>query len=239
MVRKPMLFSVLLGLLALRCLPVGAQEQDKHALSQVAQQWLQQQAQVLAARAPTPLRMQVQVGAPDARLRLAACAQFEPYLPAGAQAWGTLRVGVRCTDGVARWNISLPAQVQAWGNAWVVQTPIAPGAPIENADIGVAEVDWAAQSDAVLSERAQWLGQVAARALVMGQVLRRSMVRPAQVFSAGSMVRVLAQGAGFSVSTEAQALGVGVVGQSVRVRLDGGRIATGTVLDPRTVQVDM
>ncbi|MGQ0710145.1 MAG: flagellar basal body P-ring formation chaperone FlgA [Rhodoferax sp.] len=237
--RLPSLSALLFALALLIAGPAQAQEQDKRALAQAAQQWLQQQAQALAARAAAPLRMQVQVGEPDARLRLAPCAQFEPFLPAGAQAWGATRVGLRCTDGVARWSVTLPAQVQAWGNAWVVQVPIASGTPIESADIAVAEVDWAAQTDAILAERSQWIGQVAARPLVMGQALRRSMVRPAQVFAAGASVRVVAQGPGFSVATEAQALGPGVVGQSVRLRLDNGRIASGTVVDTRTVQVDM
>jgi flagella basal body P-ring formation protein FlgA len=66
-------------------------------------------------------------------------------------------------------------------------------------------------------------------------VLREGMVRPAQVFSAGAQVRVVAQGPGFEVTSLAQALSAGVVGQTARVRMDNGRIASGTVVDARTV----
>jgi flagella basal body P-ring formation protein FlgA len=65
------------------------------------------------------------------------------------------------------------------------------------------------------------------------------MVRPAQVFQAGAQVRVVAQGAGFQITSDGQALSAGVVGQAARVRMDGGRVMTGVVLDGRTVQLDI
>lgn len=219
--------------------PVQAQEADKNALALSAQSWLQTQAKAAAGRGNTPLRVKVNVGTADARLKLAPCDQVEHYFPAGAQAWGNTRVGVRCVDGVARWNITVPAQVQAWGTAWVVQNPVLAGNPIQESDLTAEEVDWAAQADAVVTERAQWAGQLAARPLNVGQTLRRSMLKPAQVLAMGSTVRVVAQGPGFAVSTEAQALSAGAVGQAVRVRLEGGRIASGTVVDSRTVRMDL
>ena len=71
------------------------------------------------------------------------------------------------------------------------------------------------------------------------QVLRQGMVRPTQVFLAGSQVRVVAEGPGFQVSGDAQALSAGVVGQVARVRMENGRIASGMVLDARTVKIDL
>ena len=91
----------------------------------------------------------------------------------------------------------------------------------------------------MLADPRQWVGQAASRALVAGQPLRQSMVRAAQVFGAGTQVRVTAQGPGFQIASSGQALTAGVMGQSVRVRLDNGRIASGTVVDARTVQMDM
>jgi flagella basal body P-ring formation protein FlgA len=65
------------------------------------------------------------------------------------------------------------------------------------------------------------------------------MVRAPQVFQAGAQVRVLAQGSGFLVTGEAQALSAGVVGQAARVRMDSGRVTSGTVLDARTVKIEL
>ena len=58
-----------------------------------------------------------------------------------------------------------------------------------------------------------------------------------QVFEAGTNVRVVAEGPGFSVTSDGQAVGAGIVGQTVRVRMDGGRFMSGTVIDSRTVRV--
>jgi len=80
---------------------------------------------------------------------------------------------------------------------------------------------------------------VATRSLSTGQTLRQGMVKPAQVFQAGTQVRVVALGDGFQASSEAQALSGGVVGQVARVRMDNGRIASGLVLDNRTVKIDL
>ena len=65
------------------------------------------------------------------------------------------------------------------------------------------------------------------------------MVKAAQAFAAGSQVRVLAQGPGFEISSDAQAITPGVIGQPVRVRMENGRIATGVVQDLRTVKLSM
>jgi flagella basal body P-ring formation protein FlgA len=65
------------------------------------------------------------------------------------------------------------------------------------------------------------------------------MVRPAQVFQAGAQVRVLAGGVGFQITADGQALSAGVVGQLTRVRMDNGRVMSGTVLDARTVKLDI
>ena len=75
--------------------------------------------------------------------------------------------------------------------------------------------------------------------LTTGQTLRQGMVKPAQVFQAGASVRVVAQGPGFQVSSDAQALSAGVVGQMARVRMENGRVSSGVVLDMRTVKIDL
>ncbi len=185
------------------------------------------------------LRMEVSVGAIDSRLRLAPCGNIEPYLPQGARLWGNSRVGLRCTDGVTRWNISIPATVKAYGQAWVVRGQVAQGAVLTPADVVAAEVDWAEDTSPVLIDHAAWQGQTATRQLNTGMVIRQGLVKPSMVFQAGAQVRVVAQGPGFEISSDAQALSAGVVGQVTRVRMDNGRITTGVVLDARTVKVDI
>lgn len=203
------------------------------------QQWLDDAVAKAQSVSASPLRMEVSVGSLDARLRLAPCTRVEPYIPVGLRLWGRTRLGLRCTDGGGRWNVFLPVTVKAFGPAWVLRDNVLAGAVLTAADAVEAEADWAAEPSPVVADPAQWAGQVASRALVAGQPLRQSMVKAAQAFAAGSQVRVLAQGPGFEISSDAQAITPGVIGQPVRVRMENGRIATGVVQDLRTVKLSM
>lgn len=207
-------------------------------LQGLARGWLRG-ALATAQSAEPGVRLEATVGSVDSRLRLAPCGNIEAYLPVGSRLWGRTRVGLRCVDGVSRWNVAVPVSVKALGNAWVVKSYVPAGNPVTEADVVEAEVDWAEESNPIMKDRALWLGQTATRVLNTGQALRQGMVKPAQVFQAGAQVRVLAQGAGFAVSSDAQALTAGVVGQLARVRLDSGRVTSGTVLDMRTVRLDL
>jgi flagella basal body P-ring formation protein FlgA len=140
---------------------------------------------------------------------------------------------------MTKWNVSVPVNVKAFGNAWVVRGQVMAGNPLTQSDAVQVEVDWAEDSNPVLADATAWLGQTAMRSLSTGQVLRSGMVRPTQVFQAGTQVRVVAEGPGFQVSSDAQALSAGVVGQTARVRMDNGRVASGTVLDARTVKIEL
>jgi len=235
------LLAVFCGLQLQLQLPAQAQttDPDYSAYQAVALAWARNAAPAAAAGNPVPLKIEVSVGAIDARLRLAPCGNVEAFLPPGARLWGRSRVGLRCIDGVSRWNVSLPLTVRAVGPAWVVRGQVMAGAALVASDVVEAEVDWAEESNPVLQDSAGWLGQIATRSLSTGQVLRQGMVRAAQVFQAGTQVRVVAEGAGFQVTADAQALSPGVVGQLARVRMENGRIATGTVLDARTVKIEL
>ena len=201
--------------------------------------WLDQAVAASRPAGAAPLRMEVSVGALDNRLTLAPCATVEPYIPPGMRLWGKTRLGLRCVDGASRWNVFLPVHIKAFGQAWVVKGDVPPGTVLGENDAVLAEVDWAQENASVLADASMWIGQTAARALSTGQTLRQGMVKPAQVFQAGAMVRVVAQGSGFSVTSDGQAVSAGVVGAQARVRIDNGRILSGVVLDVRTVRVDL
>lgn len=202
----------------------------------LTQRWLDDALQRVQAGGST-LRMEVVVGTLDPRLRLAPCARVEPYLPAGARLWGRTRLGLRCVEGQVQWNVFLPVTIKAWGPAWVLTGNVQSGKVLTAADAVQDEVDWAAESAAVLANQESWVGQVASRQLLAGQALRQSMVRPPELFRAGAQVRVVAQGAGYVITSAGQALSSGAAGQAVRVRMDNGRIISGTVSEDGAVEV--
>jgi len=203
------------------------------------QKWLDDAVARAQSASNTGLRMEVSIGSLDSRLRLAPCTNVEPYIPVGMRLWGRTRLGLRCTDGGGRWNVFLPVTIKAFGPAWVLRDNVVAGAVLTAADAVEAEADWAADPSPVVADATQWVGQTASRSLAGGQPLRQSMVKPAQVFAAGAQVRVVARGPGFEVTSDAQAMTPGVVGQPVRLRMDNGRITTGVVQDMRTVSLSM
>lgn len=218
--------------------PVAAQPAG-HAsadLGLLTQRWLDD-AVTRQQPAGLPLRMEVSVGSLDPRLRLAPCARVEPYLPPGARLWGRTRLGLRCVEGPTAWNVFLPVTVKAFGPAWVLNNNVAAGAVLGAHDASEAEVDWAAESAPVMANPDAWVGQVASRQLAAGQALRQSMVRAPHVFRAGAQVKVQARGPGFAVTSAGQSLAAAGVGETVRVRMDNGRIVSGIVNENGMVDV--
>ena len=184
-------------------------------------------------------RIEVSIGQLDPRLRLAPCARVEPYLPEGMRPWGKARIGLRCTQGPTRWNVYLPITVKAFGPGLVVTASAAGGSVLTEADLTQAEVDLAESSSVAMTDARLVVGRTLTQALKPGQSLRQSHLRPRQWFSAGETVTVLAQGPGFSVAGEAQALNNGIEGQPVRVRTESGRVLTGQAVGERRVELGL
>ena len=216
-----------LAVTALGGVPMRAQAQTAPELGQLTQRWID--AALQQTPQSTPLRMEVEVGALDERLRLAPCTRVEPYLPAGARLWGRSRLGLRCLEGATRWNVFLPLTIKAYGPAWVLTSNVTMGTVLTEADATQAEVDWAAEPASVVAEPAMWVGQVAVRQLLAGQTLRQAMVRAPHLFKSGAQVRVVAEGRGYAVTATGQAMAAGAVGQTVRIRMSNGRIISGIV----------
>lgn len=236
------------GLLALTlsvASPRPAQAQDAAAptadWTSTAQDWISQQLTIGddGAAGATGLRPEVIVGSLDTRLRLAPCAQVEPFVPQGTKLWGRSRIGLRCVEGPTRWTVFLPITVKAWGPAWVIRQPVAPGATLSLDDAELTEVDWALSVSPVLPLAEDWVGTQAIRAMMPGQVLRQAMVKSPQVFGAGTQVKVLVEQGAVRLSATGQALTHGYAGQTARVRMPNGRIVTGLVRDGQTVEIEL
>ncbi|MDI4633757.1 flagellar basal body P-ring formation protein FlgA [Pelomonas sp. V22] len=198
---------------------------------------LQQLAETAArAAAPPQARVEVQLGQLNPSLKLAPCEQVEPYMPNGHSAWGRSRIGLRCLKG-ARWNVSLPMQVQVFAKVLVTSTPLPAGTVIAQDQLQTAEVDIAAPGGAVFTDAAQLAGRTLAKPLAAGEAPRSTYLKSRQWFAAGETVKVVALGSGYAVSGEGQALQAGTEGQEVRVRFENGRIVTGRPVGERRVEV--
>ncbi|MDE2368414.1 MAG: flagellar basal body P-ring formation protein FlgA [Burkholderiales bacterium] len=194
-----------------------------------------------AARAIAPPRARIEVtpGALDARLQLAPCARIEPYLPAGVPAWGVTRVGVRCTDGRARWSVYLPLTVHVWAAAVVSMANLPAGARLTASGLGHAEVDWSATTSPAYADAAELAGRVLARPLGAGQPVRAADLQVRMWFAQGDNVRIVVAGSGFSITGEGQALSPGYEDRPTRVRTENGRVLEGRAVGERQVEVGL
>jgi len=182
-------------------------------------------------------RVEVSIGQLDPRLRLAPCSHIEPYLGEGTRLWGKTRIGLRCTQGAVKWNVYLPVTVKVFGTALVATNGISAGTVLAAADLASGEVDLAEDNSAAVASAELAVGRTLARPLKPGQSLRQTHLKARQWFAAGETVTVVAQGDGFSVAGEAQALSNGVEGQVVRVRMESGRVLTGQPVGERKVEL--
>jgi flagella basal body P-ring formation protein FlgA len=209
---------------------------------------LEQQVRQLAlsgTQAGAPLgtaglpRFEIVIGQLDPRLRLAPCQHVDPYLPEGTRLWGKGRIGLRCTQGVTKWNVYLPVTVKAFGPALVAAGNASAGSVLTAADLVPGEVDLADDASPAVMNADLAVGRALARPLKAGQGLRQSHLKPRQWFAAGDSVTVVAQGAGFSVAGEAQALTNGIEGQPARVRTEAGRVLTGQPVGDRRLELSL
>ena len=205
---------------------------------------LEQQVSELALAAtrsgvPGVSRVEVAVGALDPRLKLAPCAKVEPYLPPTTRLWGRSRIGLRCVEGSRAWNVYMPITVKVYGQALVATALLPAGSVVGAADVAPAEVDLAEDNAKAITENAGVVGRTLARALKPGQTVRQTDLRSRQWFAAGYTVKLIANGPGFSVAGEGQALTHGVEGEPVRVRIEGGRTVTGHAVGERRVEMSL
>jgi flagella basal body P-ring formation protein FlgA len=227
------LFALLLA--ALASAPALAQQQtaarqDPAALRSVVEQFLQTQT------AGLPGKASVKVGAIDPRLSLAACPAPEAFLQPGARAWGKTTVAVRCSAPTA-WTVYIQAQVSVLADYVAAAVPLAQGQPLEQGQLVLMQGDIASMPNGIITDMAQAIGRSPTVSLAAGTPLRLDTLKSKPVIQQGQMVRLVSTGAGFSVSSEARAIGTAGAGQVVQVRTPTGAIVSGTAKAGGLVEV--
>ena len=184
-----------------------------------------------------PKRVEVELGQLDPRLKLAPCDKVRAYVPTGSPLWGRSRVGLRCEQGVAKWNVFWPVTVKVYGHALVAVVPLRPGALVNAADLRVAEVDLAANPSPAIVNLTDIVGRAVVRNIEPGQSIRQEDIKLRRWFAAGDPVRVMVKGVGFQISSDGTALTPGDEGRCARVRTDNGRVVCAQPVGDRQVEL--
>jgi flagella basal body P-ring formation protein FlgA len=183
-----------------------------------------------------PGRVEVSIGNPNSRLQLAPCARMEPFIPQGARLWGRTTLGLRCVEGAA-WQAFIPVHVRIHAMAPVAARPLAQGQAVTAADLQMEEIEVTRFPAGAIADPAQLADKQLARPLATGQPLLREHLRARPVLAQGDSVKLVYQGANFSVATQGRALAHALDGQSVTVVTESGRHVSGIARPGRVVQL--
>lgn len=217
--------TLLLCILALAGVaPAQAQQtgarQDGVAMRKLVEQFLQTQTGGL------PGKVTVTVGAVDPRMSLAACPDPQAFQQPGARAWGKTTVGVRCA--APAWTVYIQAQVNVIAEYVTAAAPLAQGQPIDASQLAMVKGDLAAMPAGIITDVAQAIGRTPTVSLPAGTPLRADSLKSQPVVMQNQTVRVISNGAGFSVSAEGKALRNAAEGEVVQVRTPSGAVLSGT-----------
>jgi flagella basal body P-ring formation protein FlgA len=192
-------------------------------------------AQVFLQDAARHLGNDVTVTVPAPEVALPPCTDPQPFLPGHDQRLlGRVTVGVRCGDGQTRY---LQARVTAIGQYWVAARDIPVGTLVTASMLEARSGDLATLPRlAVLDENAA-VGRVATRTLARGSVIQGSQLQAPALIQRNRTVSVEAVGQGFRVVRQGEALQVGALGDTVRVRMSNRSILTGVVAGDGVVKV--
>jgi flagella basal body P-ring formation protein FlgA len=183
-----------------------------------------------------PGRVEVSIGQVDERLKLAPCADTEPFIPTGARLWGRSMLGVRCKAG-ATWSVLVPVHVRVFAPVLVAAQGLQMGQPVTESDLRMEEIDLTREAPGLMTDPTQLGDSVLARPVLAGQPIRRDQLRPRPVIAQGDSVKLVYRGPGFSVSGSGRALNAAAAGQQVRVQTESGRNLSGTARAGRIVEM--
>ncbi|WP_245964869.1 flagellar basal body P-ring formation chaperone FlgA [Trinickia dinghuensis] len=209
--------------------PAG--DEDGETIRNAALAYLQQQTLGL------PGKIKITV-APTFPRGLATCTTLEPFMPTGARLWGMTTVGVRCA-GAKPWTLYLRARVAIDSTYYLAARQIEPGTMLTAQDLLARDGDLSNLPRAIITDPSQAVGSTALVRISAGMPLRQDLLKSASAVTIGQTVRVVAQGQGFQISSEGSVMNNASPGQQVRVKMAGGQIISGIVVDGATVQVQM
>lgn len=211
-------------------LPCAQAQQDPAPVRKAVESWLKTQLQGLPGQASYEL------GDLDRGNQLAPCRTFDVSRPAGAKPWGRTNVTVRCLEEPG-WRVFVPVHIRVKTDYLLSARPIPRGQVVTEADLAIQSGDLSELPANILTETTLVIGQAAASSIPAGRPLRADMFRSPVVIQSGQTVKVMSRGPGFAVANEGRALGQGVVGQVVQVRLTSGQVVSGVAKNDGTIEV--
>nr|WP_318382051.1 flagellar basal body P-ring formation chaperone FlgA [uncultured Enterobacter sp.] len=167
----------------------------------------------------------VQVTIRSAPNTLPKCEQPALSVAGNSKLWGNVNVLTQCANEKRYVQVA----VQATGNYVVAAQAITRGSTLQTDSVALKRGRLDQLPPKTMLDINQAQDSVSMRDLAPGQPIQLSMLRQAWRIKAGQKVQVIANGDGFSVNGEGQALNNASVAQNARVRMASGQVVSGTV----------
>lgn len=179
---------------------------------------------------------EVHVEMESALSRLSDCDSAAPFLPRDdTPLWGRITIAVTC-DGASSPHY-LQVRVIAIGSYVSAATAIDAGTVIEPWMLKLSQGDLGELPARALRLPDDAVGQEARQRLREGAPVQAHQLRAPYLVTRGQMVAIEAQGRGFSINRDGEALDSGGRGDSVRVRISRQQTVTATVVGTGRVSV--
>lgn len=176
----------------------------------------------------------IEIHSPSAQLP--PCRDPQPFLPQPLQARsGRVVVGVRCSDASPRYlqaSVTIRAPYPVSVRALAKDEVLGPDMlEMRTEDLGKLP------RNTILDPR-EAIGRQLTRPLAAGSPLTSNALRAVPAVARGAQVRVEARTSGFVASREGTALDAGGLGETIRVRTDGGPVIKARISGPNLLEVD-
>lgn len=182
----------------------------------------------------------VEIGAIDARLRLAHCdAPLDGFLPSGSRLGGNSTIGIRC-PGTRPWTLYVTARIHVYSTVVVTARPVAKGVVLQAADLRLEKRDLSRIIGTPFVTARQARGRKTKRALRLGVMLTDRALEANHLVRRGQKIVILAQSASVQVRAAGEALANGLEGDLIKVRnLLTHKVIYATIRAPGVVQVPL
>ena len=177
-----------------------------------------------------PNEVQVNVGALDSRLRLAACADaLKVALPTGATFRARMTVAVSCPEG-STWTVYVPVSIETQTSVLVLRHAAGRGQRITAQDVEVQTRMVSGPGDGYLTDVAELAGRSLKRPLGAGAAITADAMAADALIKRGQQVTLLASAGGMEVRARGVAMSdAPVLGRVKAQNLSSGRIVEGVV----------
>ncbi|WP_174873280.1 flagellar basal body P-ring formation chaperone FlgA [Vogesella oryzae] len=221
--------QTIIAALLLLPLPLWAAVQNGRQMEQVANQFLQ------ARQGEDGYNYQLKLQA--RKPAMPACGQpLQAAWPAG-NARPQQSVTLSCVD--QGWSLNLPVVARELQLVLVTTRLLRAGDIVQADDVRLAAVNNRSQLSQGIRDQKLVLGQMVRTSLPPGTMLTESQVRSPYVVKMNQPVKLLIQGDGFAVSSDATALGNAGAGERVNVRVGNGKVVSATAEPDGSVTVQM